>query len=88
MYTQEFSAPWPAALGDMLEFIVLTHLSFARGRTSHVRVALSRQRVAPEALQPHVEHFRVQLARQVPQARLELKAEHHPVHRVEIRFGS
>ena len=88
MHAQEFSADWPAVLDDMLEFVALTHLSLGRGRTASVKVAFSRQRVAPDALQPHVDRFRGDLERQMPGTRLELGAGPHTAHRVEVRYAN
>ena len=88
VHAQEFSSDWPAVLDDMLEFIALTQLSLGRRRAARVKVSLSRERVAADALQPHVDRFRSRLAHQMPGARLELIAAHHSAHRVEITFGS
>ena len=88
MHAQEFSSDWPAVLDDMLEFIALTQLSLGRGRAARVKVSLSRERVAADALQPHVGRFRDRLAQQMPGTRLELVAGHHSAHRVEVHFKS
>ena len=88
MHAQEFGSDWPAVLDDMLEFIALTQLSLGRGRAARVKVSLSRERVAADALQPHVGRFRDRLAQQLPGTRLELVAGHHSAHRVEVHFGS
>ena len=88
MHAQEFSSDWPAVLDDMLEFIALTQLSLGRGRAARVKVSLSRERVAADALQPHVGRFRDRLAQQLPGFRLELVAGHHSAHRVEVHFKS
>ena len=88
MHAQEFSSDWPAVLDDILEFIALTQLSLGRGRAARVKVSLSRERVAADALQPHVGSFRDRLAQQLPGTRLELVAGHHPAHRVEVHFES
>lgn len=88
MHAQEFSSDWPAVLDEVLEFIALTALSLGDGRAARVRLSLSRQRVAADALQPHVGRFRERLAQQLPLARLEIVAGHHPAHRVEVRFGT
>ena len=88
LHTQEFGADWPAVLAEFLEFIVLTQLSLGRGRTPAVRVSLSRERVAADQLQPHVDHFRASLAQQLPSARLEVVAGHHSLHRVEVHYGN
>ena len=86
MHAQEFSSCWPAVLDDILEFIALTQLSLGRGRAASVKVTFSRQRVAPDEQQPHVERFRGDFERQLPGARLELGAGPHAAHRVEIRY--
>ena len=88
MHTQEFASDWPVVLAEILEFIVLTQLSLGRGRTPAVRLSLSRQRVAAEQLQPHVEQFRASLAHQLPSARLDVAARHQPLHRVEVDYRS
>ena len=88
MHAQEFSSDWPAVLDDMLEFIALTQLSLGRGRSARVKVTVSRERVAADALQPHVGRFRDRLGRQLPGTRIELIAGHHSAHRVEVHFGS
>ena len=87
MHAQEFSSDWPAVLDDMLEFIALTQLSLGRSRAARVKVSLSRERVAADALQPHVDRFRSRLAHQMPGTRLELVAVHLAAHRVEVHFG-
>ena len=86
MHAQEFSSAWPAVLDDMLEFIALTHLSLGRGRAASVKVTFSRQRVAPDELQPHVDRFRGNLEQQLPGTRLELGAGQRAAHRVEVRY--
>ena len=88
MHAQEFSAAWPAVLDDMLEFIALTQLSLGRGRAASVKIIFSRQRVAADALQPHVDRFRGDLERQLPGTRLELGAGPHAAHRVEVRYAN
>lgn len=88
MHTQEFSSDWPGVLDDILEFIVLTQLSLGRGRPVLVKLSLSRVRVTPEQLQPHVERFRAKLVRQVPQLRLVLGAGPQPAHRVEVHYAN
>ena len=88
MHAQEFSSDWPAVLDDMLEFIALTQLSLGRSRSAWVKVTLSRERVAADALQPHVGRFRDRLVQQLPGTRIELIAGHQSAHRVEIYFGS
>ncbi len=88
MHTQEFSSDWPAVLDDILEFIVLTQLSLGRGRAGVVKLSLSRERVGPDQLQPHVNRFRRDLARQAPGMHLELGAGHHAFHRVEVHYGN
>ena len=88
MHTQEFGSDWPAVLDEMLEFIALTQLSLGRSRTAQIKVSLSRERVAVDALQPHVSRFRDRLAQQLPGSRLELVAGHHSAHRVEVHFGT
>ena len=88
VHTQEFGADWPAVLAEFLEFIVLTQLSLGRGRAPAVRVSLSRERVAADQLQPHVEQFRASLAQQLPNARLSVVAGHHALHRVEVDYGN
>ena len=86
VHAQQFSGSWPGVLDDMLEFILLTQLSLGRGRAAQVQVTLSRQRVAADQLQPHVQRFRDRLSAQVPEAQLALQAGHEPEHRVELRF--
>ena len=88
MHAQEFSSDWPAVLDDMLEFIALTQLSLGRDRAARVKVSLSRERVAADALQPHVDCFRSRLAHQMPGTRLELVAVDLAAHRVEVHFGN
>lgn len=86
MHTQEFGADWPAVLDDIMEFILLTQLSLGRGRDGVVKLSLSRERVAPEDLQPHVNRFRRNLAQKAPGMRLELGAGQHASHRVDVHF--
>ena len=88
VHAQDFSSDWPAVLDDMLEFIALTQLSLGRSRSAWVKVTLSRERVAADALQPHVGRFRDRLAQQLPGTRIELIAGHQSAHRVEVHFGS
>jgi len=88
VHAQEFAADWPAVLAEFLEFIVLTQLSLGRGRTPAIKVSLSRERVAADQLQPHVEEFRASLAQQLPNARLNVVAGHHALHRVEVDYGN
>jgi hypothetical protein len=87
VHAQAFTADWPGVLEDMLEFVTLTQLSLGRGRAPQVQVTLSRERVAADRLQPHVDRFRARMAQQLPQARLQLRAEAVPDHRVEVRFA-
>ena len=86
VHTQDFGSAWPAVLAEVLEFIVLTQLSLGRGRAAEVSLSLSRARVAPDQLQPHVEQFRASLAQQLPAARLDVVAGHHPLHRVQVHY--
>lgn len=88
MHAQEFSSDWPAVLDEIAEYVALTALSLGRGRAARVLVSLSRERVAADALQPHVGRFRERLAQQLPGTRLDIVAGHHPAHRVEVRFGN
>ena len=88
VHVQEFNSDWPAVLDDMLEFITLAQLSLGRGRSARVKVIVSRERVAADALQPHVGRFRDRLAQQLPGTRIELIAGHRSAHRVEVYFGS
>lgn len=87
-HLQEFGSGWPAVLAEILEYIVLTQLSLGRGRAATVKLSLSRQRVAADQLQPHVEHFRASLAQQLPLARLDVVAGHHALHRVQVDYGN
>ena len=86
MHTQEFGSDWPAALDDILEFVILTQLSLGRGRAGVVKISLSRERVAPDQLQPHVNRFRRNFTQKVPGMRLELGTGHHASHRVDVYY--
>lgn len=86
MTAQDFDAPWPAVLQEMHEFALLTHLALGRGRPGEVRLSLSRQRVAADALQPHVAQFRAQLQRDAPQLRLSVRAVDAPAHRIALHY--
>ena len=88
LHVQEFASDWPAVLAEALEFIILTQLSLGRGRAAAIKLTVSRQRVAPNQLQPHVDLFRASLAQQLPHARLDVVAGHHALHRVQIAYGN
>jgi len=85
---QEFASSWPGVLAEILEFIILTQLSVGRDRAAAITLTLSRERVAPEQLQPHVEGFRARLAQQLPTALVDVVAEHCALHRVQIAYGN
>jgi hypothetical protein len=87
VHAQTFAAAWPAVLDDMLEYIALTQLSLGKRRQAQIRVTLSRQLVAADLLQPHVDRFQARLREQLPGARLSMQAAHASEHRVELRFA-
>lgn len=86
VHAQNFTGEWPGVLDDMFEYLALTQLSLGRRRQAEIVVSLSRQRVAADRLQPHVDRFRARVREQLPGARLTLRAVDAAEHRIELRF--
>ena len=88
MYAQEFSAPWPIVLHEIHEYVGLTTLSLGKDRLCLVTVNISRRLVAAEELQPHINQFRCDFAKQFSLLRLQINAKDLSAHRVEINYQS
>ena len=83
---ENFSAPWPAVLVDMKDFIDLCFL--ARGRKpSAITVSISKALVRDTELQPHMRDFRAALPRS-PSCRVQLKGTEDPMHHIRIEYGN
>lgn len=88
MHVQEFFAAWPHVLYEMQEYVALTNLSLGHDRLGVVNVSLSRRLVAAEELQPHINQFRANFAKQFIRLRLEISAVDIPAHTVKILYRS
>lgn len=85
--TQEFVAEWPGVLQEIYEYLALSAISLGPGRSGTALLELSKQRVKPSELQPHVAEFQQLVARQLPALKLQVCAEQIPFHRATIGFN-
>lgn len=84
-FDREFEAGWPQVLELMMDFFETQALLVAPWQSVRIEIHVSRQRVAPKDLQPHVQKFKTAIAA-TKNSKVEFVASHEDKHMIKLTF--